>query len=293
MGRLLRRAWRYLVAMLSGKLDEVSDPKVQIEQAIEQARQQHALLSQQAAAVIGNERELQLKLTRAVAETEKLQANARQALLLAEQARDAGDQTKAASYEDSARAFATKLVSAETAMKDLHAMPERAAQASGAGARRGRDQRPGLAEAARRADQAAVPARPGQDARAAQPGDGRHDRAGRPHGTPPASRRSATRSRAATPAPSARPSCSPPRSRPACSRSSAPPSTPKGRPASSRSGKGSACPARPPHLRWSPRRRRRATGPELMPSRLSRRFQEPEDPRFGTSLPPGQPGPEG
>jgi phage shock protein A len=130
MGRLLRRAWRYLVAMLSGKLDEVSDPKVQIEQAIEQARQQHALHSQQAAAVIGNERELQLKLTRAVSDTEKLQANARQALLLAEQARDAGDQTKAASYEDSARAFATKLVSAEASMKDLHVMAERAAQAS-------------------------------------------------------------------------------------------------------------------------------------------------------------------
>src|SRR5215218_8916298 len=71
MGRLLRRAWRYLVAVLSGKLDQVSDPKVQIEQAIEEARQQHALLSQQAAAVIGNERELQLKLTRAVEETEK------------------------------------------------------------------------------------------------------------------------------------------------------------------------------------------------------------------------------
>jgi len=130
MGRLLRRAWRYLVAMLSGKLDQVSDPKVQIEQAIEQARQQHALLSQQAAAVIGNERELQLKLTRAVSDTEKLQANARQALLLADQARDAGDQTKAASYEDSARAFATKLVSAEASMRDLHAMAERAAQAS-------------------------------------------------------------------------------------------------------------------------------------------------------------------
>ena len=130
MGRLLRRAWRYVVAVLSGKLDQVSDPKVQIEQAIEEARQQHALLSQQAAAVIGNERELQLKLTRAVEETEKLQANARQALLLAEQAREAGDQAKAASYEDSARAFATKLVSAEAAMKDLHAMSERAAQAS-------------------------------------------------------------------------------------------------------------------------------------------------------------------
>ena len=133
--------------------------------------------------MIGNERELQLKLTRAVEETEKLQANARQALLLAEQARDAGDQAKAASYEDSARAFATKLVSAEAAMKDLHAMSERAAQAS---PRRGPRSRPtpSLAEEDRRADQAAVPARSGQDAGAAQPGDGRHDRAGRPGDTP-------------------------------------------------------------------------------------------------------------
>src|SRR6266571_5223713 len=126
MGRLLRRAWRYLVAALSGRLDELADPKVQIEQA----KEQHALLSQQAAAVIGNERELQLKLTRSLEDTEKLQANARQALLLAEAAGKAGDSQKAAAYEDSAKAFATRLVAAEAAMKDLHAMHDRAAQAS-------------------------------------------------------------------------------------------------------------------------------------------------------------------
>src|SRR5437763_15569789 len=112
MGKLLRRAWRYLVAALSGRLDELADPKVQIEQAFEGAKQQHALLSQQAAAVIGNERELQLKLTRALEDTEKLQANARQALLLAEDARKDGAQQKAAGHEDSAKAFATRLVAA-------------------------------------------------------------------------------------------------------------------------------------------------------------------------------------
>jgi phage shock protein A len=130
MGKLLRRGWRYLVAALSGKLDEVSDPRIQIEQAIEEAKTQHQLLSQQAAAVIGNQRELELKLTRSIEETEKLQANARQALLLAEQARQAGDDAKASTYEDSARAFATRLVSAESAMRDLHTMHERASQAS-------------------------------------------------------------------------------------------------------------------------------------------------------------------
>lgn len=130
MGKLLRRAWRYLVAALSGRLDEVSDPRIQIEQAIEDAKTQHQLLTQQAAAVIGNERELELKLTRSIEDTEKLQANARQALILAEQARKAGDERKAATYEDSARAFASRLVSAEAAMRDLHNMHERASQAS-------------------------------------------------------------------------------------------------------------------------------------------------------------------
>ncbi len=130
MGKLLKRLWRYVVAALGGKLDEVSDPKIQIEQAIQESKLQHQLLTQQAAAVIGNERELQLKLTRSVEETEKLQANARQALLLADQVRKAGDEQKAATYEDSARAFASKLVSAEAAMRDMHALHERAGQAS-------------------------------------------------------------------------------------------------------------------------------------------------------------------
>ncbi|GAA4232959.1 phage shock protein A [Streptosporangium album] len=130
MFKVIRRAWRYLVFALSGRLDELADPRVQIEQAIQEAKEQHQRLSQQAAAVIGNERELEMKLTRSLEEAEKLQANARQAVLLAEQARTAGDERKALSYEDSARAFASRLVAAETAMQDAQLMHERARQSS-------------------------------------------------------------------------------------------------------------------------------------------------------------------
>ncbi|GGP87463.1 PspA/IM30 family protein [Streptosporangium pseudovulgare] len=130
MFKVIRRAWRYLVFALSGRLDELSDPRIQIEQAIQEAKEQHQRLSQQAAAVIGNERELQMKLTRSLEETERLQANARQAVLLAEQARAAGDERKALSYEDSARAFASRLVAAETALRDAQLMHERAGQSS-------------------------------------------------------------------------------------------------------------------------------------------------------------------
>ncbi len=130
MMKVLRRAWRYLVAAFSGKLDEVADPKVQIEQAIEEAKRQHELLSQQAAAVLGNRRQLEMKLARSMEEVEKFRGSARQALVLAEQSRGAGDQGKAATYEETAQAFATKLVAAEASMNDLKGLHDQALQAA-------------------------------------------------------------------------------------------------------------------------------------------------------------------
>ena len=50
------------------------------------AQRQHQALSQQAAAVIGNQRQLEMKLNRQLGEIEKLQASARQALVLADAA---------------------------------------------------------------------------------------------------------------------------------------------------------------------------------------------------------------
>ena len=126
MLRLIGRTWRYIVAALTGRLDEMADPRVQIEQAIQQAKQQHDLLSQQAAAVLGQQRELELKLGRGIEEVEKLQASARQALVLSDQSRQGGDETKAAEYETTAQAFAMKLVAAEASMSDLKSLHDRA-----------------------------------------------------------------------------------------------------------------------------------------------------------------------
>ena len=38
---MFRRFWNYLKALLTGKFEEVADPKIQIEQAIAEARAQH------------------------------------------------------------------------------------------------------------------------------------------------------------------------------------------------------------------------------------------------------------
>ncbi|HEY8374701.1 MAG TPA: PspA/IM30 family protein [Pseudonocardiaceae bacterium] len=122
--------WKYLMAAFSSKIDEHADPKVQIQQAIEEAQRQHQALSQQAAAVIGNQRQLEMKLNRQLGEVEKLQASARQALVMAEEARAKGDLQKAQQYEASAQAFATQLVAVEQSIEDLKVLHDQALQAA-------------------------------------------------------------------------------------------------------------------------------------------------------------------
>jgi phage shock protein A len=124
------KGWKYLMALFSGKIDQHADPRIQIQQAIEEAQRQHQALTQQAAAVIGNQRQLEMKLARQMSEVEKLQGSARQALVLADQARAAGDEAKAAQYEQTAQTFATQLVAAEQSMEDLKNLHDQSLQAA-------------------------------------------------------------------------------------------------------------------------------------------------------------------
>ncbi|MAU82897.1 PspA/IM30 family protein [Gordonia sp. Z-3] len=124
------KLWRYLMALGNAKIDENADPKVQIQQAIEDAQRQHQALSQQAASVIGNQRQLEMKLNRQLEEIEKLQANTRQALTLADQASSAGDTQKTQEYTNAAEAFAAQLVTAEQSVEDLKVLHDQSLQAA-------------------------------------------------------------------------------------------------------------------------------------------------------------------
>ena len=57
MFKLFKRTWRYLTAALTGKFNEVADPKVQLEQAITEAQDQDRRLKEQAANVIANQKQ--------------------------------------------------------------------------------------------------------------------------------------------------------------------------------------------------------------------------------------------
>lgn len=124
------KSWKYLMAAFSSKIDEYADPKIQIQQAIEDEQRKHQKLSLQAANVIGNQRQLELKLNRQLGQIEELQSAARQALVLADESRARGDEAKAQQNEQSAELFASQLVTAEQSVEDLKTMHDQALQAA-------------------------------------------------------------------------------------------------------------------------------------------------------------------
>lgn len=119
MWKAIKRWWKYLGTKLGLKFEESADPKVQLEQAINEAREQHRKLTEQAANVIANQKQTQLKLDRAIDEYEKANASARQALLLSDQETRAGNADKAGSFGSAAEAFANKLINLEKQIDDL------------------------------------------------------------------------------------------------------------------------------------------------------------------------------
>jgi phage shock protein A len=130
MFQALKRWWKYLGAKLSGTFEEKADPKVQLEQAITEAQEQHRKLKEQAANVIANQKQLEMQLNRSMGELEKANTNARQALIMAADAERRGDAKKAREYETAAESIATRLIELENTVDEQKAMLLQASQVS-------------------------------------------------------------------------------------------------------------------------------------------------------------------
>jgi phage shock protein A len=130
MFKLLSRAWRYLTAALTGKFNEVADPKVQLEQAITEAQDQHRRLIEQAANVVANQKQTEMRLSRAMEELGKLNASARQAVQMADDATKRGDSKKALDYTSAAEAYANRLIATEQEVETLKQLLLQSTQAA-------------------------------------------------------------------------------------------------------------------------------------------------------------------
>jgi phage shock protein A len=130
MFKLLRRVWRYITAAGNSGFNELADPKIQLEQAIGEAQDQHRRLKEQAANVIANQKQTEMRLNRALEELEKVNANARQAVMMADEAQKAGDAKKVTDYTQAAEAFANRLIALEREVEDLKQLHYQSSQAS-------------------------------------------------------------------------------------------------------------------------------------------------------------------
>ena len=130
MFKSIRRWWDYLAARLGMQLEASADPKVQLEQAIADARDQQRLLTEQAANVIANQKQLESRLYRAIDDLQKANASAGQALSLADAARHAGRLEDAARYDQAAEAFADRGIALERDIEELRRSTLSAIQAS-------------------------------------------------------------------------------------------------------------------------------------------------------------------
>ena len=126
----LRKRWNYLLAKLNLRHEETADPKVQLEQAISEAKDQHRRLREQAANVVANQKQTEMRINDALEKLEKTNANARQAVLMAEEAATRGDAEKVDQYKSAAQQFADRPLVLEEEIESLKAMHFQATEAA-------------------------------------------------------------------------------------------------------------------------------------------------------------------
>lgn len=109
----LKRLWGYLKTLFRGAAERAMDPEVEIEQAINEARQQDQKLRNQAAQIIAHRTQLEAKIEKAADELGEAREMAKQALLKADEAQKAGDTEAVGKWTRAAQSLAMKLQAAE------------------------------------------------------------------------------------------------------------------------------------------------------------------------------------
>jgi phage shock protein A len=135
MFKLMVRVWHYTGAFLTQVFEQKADPRIQIEQAIEEGKQQHLRLVDSAAAIVGGRMELEAKITRSSRELTQLEARAGQALRLADDAAAKGDAALADRFQRNAELVATEIAARESSIADLQELHGRAALTASAAQR--------------------------------------------------------------------------------------------------------------------------------------------------------------
>ena len=115
MANPFSKGWKYMMSSFDQKIDENADPKVQIQQAVQAAKEQHQQISDHAAEIIGHKSQ------------QDYQSQTQRALELADSAEDP---QKTSEYNQAAEVVASQLVAVEQELEDVKQQYAAAEQAA-------------------------------------------------------------------------------------------------------------------------------------------------------------------
>ena len=116
---MFSRIWAYIKALFTTTAENAMDPKIELEAAINSAKKQDQDLRNQAAKVVAHRTQLESQLEKAADTAGESREMAKQALLKAEGAKNAGDTAGYEKWTQAAQSIAMKLQAAENNLASL------------------------------------------------------------------------------------------------------------------------------------------------------------------------------
>lgn len=123
---MFKRLMAYLRSWFKTTTEEMMDPEIEIQSAIDEAKRRDQDLRNQAAKVIAHKTQLESQIERAAESVGEAKEMAKQALLKAEEARGKGDEVAVGKWTHAAQSLAMKLQASENNLESLKAQFETA-----------------------------------------------------------------------------------------------------------------------------------------------------------------------
>lgn len=116
---MLRRLWAYIRSWFRSAAESAMDPEIEIQSAIDEARRRDQDLRNQAAKVIAHKTQIQGQIDRSADDVGEAKEMAKQALLKADEAKQASDGAGATKWTQAAQSLAMKLQASENNLNSL------------------------------------------------------------------------------------------------------------------------------------------------------------------------------
>ncbi len=124
----LKRLWGYIKTLFRRKAEDMMDPEIEIEQAIQEARKRDQELRNQAAKVVAHRTQLESKIERSADDAGEARELAKQALLKAQEATTGGDAAAGEKWTRTAQSVAMRLQASENNLSSLKGQYETAVE---------------------------------------------------------------------------------------------------------------------------------------------------------------------